>query len=364
MTLRVEATVADRDVDVALTVRPGETVAVLGPNGAGKSTVLGLVAGLLRPDAGRVTLHDRTLAGDGHWVPPHERRVALLAQDPLLFPHLSVLDNVAFAPRCSGVRRRAARSAAAAWLERLGVETLAGRRTHEISGGQAQRVAIARALAAEPEVLLLDEPMAALDVAVAPALRQTLRGVLADRTAVIVTHDALDALLLADRVVVVDGGRVVEDGPTEEVLSRPRSPFAARIAGLNLVDGTWTGEAVASDGEEVRGFPGGPSPAVGEPAVAVFSPSVVSVFAHDPGGSPRNALPVVVTLLEPLGDRVRVRAETAAAPGGSGSVSHLAADLTPQSVAELDLAPGSRVLFSVKASEVAVYGTASHPAGR
>lgn len=363
MTLRVEAAVADRDVDVTLTVRPGETVALLGPNGAGKSTLLGLIAGLLRPDTGRVTLGDRTLAGDGRWVPPHERRVALLAQDPLLFPHLSVLDNVAFAPRCSGVRRRAARSAAAAWLGRLGVEALAGRRTHEISGGQAQRIAIARALAAEPEVLLLDEPMAALDVAVAPELRQTLRRVLADRTAVIVTHDALDALLLADRVVVVDGGRVVEEGPAGEVLSQPRSTFAARIAGLNLVAGRWTGEAVRGGSDEVRGIPSGPPPGVGEPAVAVFAPTAVSVFAHDPGGSPRNALPVTVTLLEPLGDRVRVRAETDAVDGPDGSVAHLAADVTPQSAAELDLAPGSRVMFSVKATEVSVYATANGSSG-
>ena len=345
MTLELSAVVDERGVDVTLDVGAGETVALLGPNGAGKSTVLSVAAGLLRPDSGRVTLDERVLTGDEVWVAPHDRHVAMLAQDPLLFPHLSVLENVAFGPRSAGQARRTAHAEAAHWLREVGVDDLADRRPAQLSGGQAQRVAVARALAAGPRLLLLDEPMAALDVAVTPALRQTLRRVLAERTVVLVTHDVLDALLLADRVVVLEGGKVVESGPSSEVLSRPRSAFAARIAGLNMVGGTWQDGAVHGDGVVVHGLPTDPAPGSGDSVVAVFRPSAVSVFRTDPGGSPRNSLPVTVTDLEPHGDQVRVRA------------GHLAAEVTVLAAAELDLAPGTPVVFAVKASEVAVYRT-------
>ncbi|MGB0099828.1 MAG: ATP-binding cassette domain-containing protein [Nocardioides sp.] len=339
MSLELDATVADRDVEIALDLAAGETVAVLGPNGAGKSTLLSVVAGLLRPDRGHVRLDDRVLTDATTHLPPHERRVALLAQDPLLFPHLSVLENVAFGPRSRGAGRRESEEAARRWLAEVEAGDLADRKPGQVSGGQGQRVALARALAAEPRLLLLDEPMSALDITVLPALRQTLRRVLADRTVVLVTHDVLDALLLADRVVVMEGGRIVEAGRTAEVLERPRSAFAARIAGLNLVSGVWRHGAV--DG--VRGIATDPAPADGDPAVAVFRPSAVSVFRSAPGGSPRNTLPVTVTDLEPRGDQVRVRA------------GHLAADVTVQSAAELDLAPGTPVVFAIKASEVAIH---------
>ena len=344
--LRLAARVAERGVDVEIEVAPGETVAVLGPNGAGKSTLLAVTAGLLRPDSGRVVVGDRELTGPGVWVPPHARRVALLAQEPLLFPHLSALENVAFGPRSTGARRRPAREQARAWLEEVGVGELAERRPGRISGGQAQRVALARALAVDPRVLLLDEPMAALDVAVRPALRQTLRRILADRTVVLVTHDLLDALLLADRVVVVEAGRIAEAGRTHDVLTRPRSSFAARIAGLNAVRGRWQDDAVlGADGVAIRGLAEQPAPHLGDPVVAVFRPSAVSVYQELPSGSPRNVIRTVVTDLEPLGDRIRVHA------GG------LAADVTPVAAAELDLAPGLPVVFSVKATEVSVYRT-------
>ena len=280
----------------------------------------------------------------GTWVPPHDRGVALLAQDALLFPHLTARDNVAFGPRSAGRGRAEARAAADHWLAEVDAADLADRRPSELSGGQAQRVALARALAVEPRLLLLDEPMAALDVAVAPALRQVLRRVLAGRSAVLVTHDVLDALLLADRVVVLEDGRVVEQGPTSEVLARPRSPFAARIAGLNMVRGRLHGTAVAADdGLAVEGRVEEPEVGSGD-AVAVFSPSAVAVFPEPPGGSPRNVLEVTVTELEPLGDRVRVRTRE-----------QVSADVTPSAVADLALAPGQRVCFVVKASEVAVY---------
>ncbi|GAA1729492.1 ABC transporter ATP-binding protein [Aeromicrobium alkaliterrae] len=335
--------VDSRDVEVRLEVAAGETVALLGPNGAGKSTVLGAVAGLVTPTAGGVTVAGRALAG----TPPHRRRVALLAQEPLLFPHLSALDNVAFGPRSGGASRRDARAVARTWLDQVGVAELADRRPSQLSGGQAQRVAVARAVAAEPEVLLLDEPMAALDVDVAPAIRQVLRTVLADRTVVIVTHDVLDALLLADRVVVLDGGRIVEQGPTREVLSSPRSAFAARIAGLNLVPGVWDGGAVTHPDAVVTGLAADPAPVAGEDAVAVFSPSAVAVHRDAGSGSPRTSLVALVTDVEPMGDRVRVRTRVGEIP--------IAADVTPSAVADLDLAPGARVHLAVKAVEVAVH---------
>ncbi|HET6167179.1 MAG TPA: ATP-binding cassette domain-containing protein, partial [Marmoricola sp.] len=313
------------------------------------STVLGAIAGLVAPTSGKVELGDRDLAGGR--VPPHDRKVALLAQDPLLFPHLTVLDNVAFGPRAAGAARQAARATARSWLDRVGVGDLGDRKPHEVCGGQAQRVALARALATDPELLLLDEPMAALDVAVRPALRQTLRTVLADRSVVLVTHDALDALLLADRVVVLEDGRVVEDGPTADVLARPRSAFAARIAGLNLVPGTWDGQAVVAGPLAVRGLPEEAAPSPGGDAVAVFAPSAVSIFRAPPQGSPRNTFAAVVADLEPLGDRIRVLTDV--------DGHHLSAEITPGAVAELGLGPGSRVHLVVKATEVAVFAATS-----
>ena len=172
-------------------------------------------------------------------MPAHARGVAMLSQQAMLFPHMTAAANVGYAPRCKGQSRSAARATAHRWLEAVGAADLAERRPAQLSGGQAQRVAVARALAAEPRLLLLDEPMAALDVTAAPALRRLLREILRDngRTAIIVTHDLLDALAIADKVIVVEGGRVVESGPVRRVLSAPRSGFAARIAGVNLVSG-------------------------------------------------------------------------------------------------------------------------------
>ncbi|XVX20929.1 sulfate/molybdate ABC transporter ATP-binding protein [Actinomycetota bacterium] len=351
MTFEFSAQVASRGVDVSFTVRPGETVALLGPNGAGKSTVLAVAAGLLRPDRADVILDNRplTVVGEGRrrvLVPPHDRQIALLAQQPLLFPHLTVRDNVEFAPRSRGASRAEAAALARHWMDEVAVGELAGRRPGQISGGQAQRVAIARALAAEPRLLLLDEPMAALDVAVTPALRQTLRRVLAGQSAILVTHDALDALLLADRVVVIEDGRIAEQGHTGEVLSRPRSPFAARIAGLNILTGIWQRDGLRlGDDTTVQGMVDGAPPASGNAATAVFSPSSVSVYREPPSGSPRNLLRVRISEIEPQGDRIRVRAGA------------LSADVTPQAVAELNLTPGTEVTLSVKATEVTIYGT-------
>jgi molybdate transport system ATP-binding protein len=349
VSLELSCVVAERDVDVAFEVATGETLAVLGPNGSGKSTALGVAAGLVAPDSGRVVLEGRVLTDvgaerSGLHVPPHDRRTALLGQEPLLFPHLDALENVAFGPRSSGSGRPAARRTAQQWLDEVGVGELSRRRPSQLSGGQAQRVAVARALAAEPALLLLDEPMSALDVAVLPALRQTLRRVLTGRSAILVTHDPLDALLLADRVVVLSEGRVVEQGKAAEVLSRPRSPFAARLAGLNLVTGVWRDGCVeTADGLRVMGQVEGGPPAAGEPAIATFRPSAVAVYRDRVEGSPRNEFTVTVTELEPLADLIRVHAGP------------LHADVTVQAAAELELTVGQLVRFVVKATEVSVY---------
>jgi molybdate transport system ATP-binding protein len=349
VTFELSCVVSDRGVDLALEVAAGETLAVLGPNGSGKSTALAVTAGLVAPDVGRVVLDGRVLTDVGPGRPgvrvaPHARRTALLGQEPLLFPHLDSLENVAFGPRSAGVPRATARRDAQRWLDEVGVGELASRRPRQLSGGQAQRVAVARALAAEPALLLLDEPMAALDVAVLPALRQTLRKVLAERTVVVVTHDPLDALLLADRVVVLTDGRVVEQGTSSEVLSRPRSAFAARLAGLNLVTGTWRDGCVeTADGLRVHGLVVGEPPASGEWAVATFRPAAVAVYREPVEGSPRNSFAVTLTEIEPLGDLIRVHA---------GS---LHADVTVQAVAQLSLEVGLPVTFTIKATEVAVY---------
>jgi molybdate transport system ATP-binding protein len=350
VTFELAFLLSERGVDLELEVATGETLALLGPNGSGKSTALAVAAGLVTPDSGRVVLEGRVLTdvgprGTGVQVAPHARRTALLGQEPLLFPHLDALDNVAFGPRSAGTPRGAARREATGWLAQVGVGELADRKPAQLSGGQAQRVAVARALAAGPALLLLDEPMAALDVAVLPALRQTLRRVLADRTAIVVTHDPLDALLVADRVVVLSGGRVVEEGTSAQVLSRPRSPFAARLAGLNLVAGTWRDGSVESpDGLRVHGLVEGNPPRPGERVIATFRPAAVAVYREPVEGSPRNAFEVTITELEPLADLLRVHAGP------------LHADVTVQAAAELDLHTGLVVTFTVKATEVAVYG--------
>lgn len=351
---QVQVRRSDFTLDVTVRAGVGEVLAVLGRNGSGKSTLLAAIAGLLSPDEGRITLEGRVLTDTAAKVqsPPHRRRIGLLAQQPLLFPHLSVLDNVAFGPRSTGTPRRDARAKALQHLTEVDATEFAQRRPGQLSGGQAQRVALARALASNPDLLLLDEPLSAVDVEIAPALRSLLRSVLADRLTVIVTHQVIDALVLADRVVVLDGGRVVEQGPTLEVLTRPRSAFAARLAGLNMISGTATLNGLrTADGAEVIGTPRADWPtAVGQPAVAVFAPTVVTVHVTKPDGSARNVLRDSVDVLEPQGALVRVR-----------GVTGLAADVTPGAAAELGLHHGTAVWFAVKAAEVAVHP--SHAAG-
>lgn len=362
--LQIEAVVADRRVDVQFSVPAGEVLAVLGPNGAGKSTALHVIAGLVRPEIGRVRLGGRILTDTdtGLHVPTHRRRVGLLLQDPLLFPHMSVVANVAFGPHA---RRRklwaghaGERETALRWLCEVDAAQLADRRPRQLSGGQAQRVAIARALAAEPDVLLLDEPLSGLDVAAAAAIRALLRKVVArdGRATVLVTHDLLDVVTLADRVLVLESGKVAEVGPVADVLAAPRSHFAARIAGVNLVNGTVDadGNFCSCSGSRWQGV-AADELARGQDAVAVFAPTAVAVYRYPPQGSPRNTVAVTVAELDTRGRTVRVRAEDQ--PDGAPG---LAADISVDAAAELQVAPGQQVWFSVKAQEVALHRAPRH----
>jgi molybdate transport system ATP-binding protein len=366
--LQLRAVVADRQLEVEFSVSAGEVLAVLGPNGAGKSTALHVIAGLVRPDEGLVRLGDRVLTdiGAGVNVATHDRRVGLLLQDPLLFPHMSVAANVAFGPhsrrRMSRSARAEQRATALRWLREVDAEQFADRKSRQLSGGQAQRVAIARALAAQPDVLLLDEPLTGLDVAAAAAIRAVLRNVVTRGgcAVILITHDLLDVFTLADRVLVLESGKIAEIGPVADVLSAPRSHFGARIAGINLVNGTIgpDGALHARSGDHWHGIPaqelGG-----GQDAIAVFPPTAVAVYRDAPHGSPRNRVELTVAELGIRGSAVLVRAQEQAdgAPG-------LAAEITVDAASELRLTPGENVWFSVKAHEVALYPAAqrhAHP---
>ena len=336
----------DLELRVGLTVGSGEVVALLGPNGAGKSTTLQLLAGTLVPDGGRVELDGVTLddAAAGVHVRPRERRVGMVVQDYLLFPTMSVLENVAFGLRSRGMPRDRARAEARGWLARMGLEGYERRRPGELSGGQSQRVALARALIVEPRLLLLDEPLAALDAGTRPAVRAELRRHLAGYggCTLVVTHDPLEAMVLGDRVVVLERGRVVQQGPPAEVARRPRTDYVARLVGLNLLTGVASGRtaelptgAVVALAHDAAG-----------PVHIAFAPVAVTLSPRRPEGSARNAWPLVVTDLEAHGDLVRVTAD---------GVVPVLADVTPLAVADLGLEPGGQVWASVKASEISVY---------
>ncbi|HRW38530.1 MAG: ABC transporter ATP-binding protein [Acidimicrobiales bacterium] len=342
---RVVVPRAGFDVDLHLRAEPGRVLAILGPNGAGKTTVLGAVAGTVALHDGRIAIGDRVVDEPraGRWVPPAERRVGLVPQDLLLFPHLTARDNVAFGLRAAGAGRIEARRQADGWLERFDVADLGDQRPGALSGGQAQRVALARALATRPEVLLLDEPLSALDAGARRRTRADLRRWLRayDGATVLVTHDPVDALTLADDVAVVERGALTQAGPIGEVAARPRTAYVAELLGTNLLAGEAAGSLVRVGAATVV--------VAGEhhgPVFATISPAAVSVHRSEPEGSARNRWPGVVADLDLLGDRVRVPLD--------GPVP-LVAEVTPAAVHELALTPGAEVWLSVKATEVRVY---------
>lgn len=338
----------DLDLDVDLTVDDGETVAVLGPNGSGKTTALRALAGLQPLDEGRIELEGVVLdePAAGAFVPTAERPIGFVFQDHLLFPRMTALENVAFGLRSRGVDKAQAQARAQEWLARFGLAEHAGARPRGLSGGQAQRVALARALAADPRLLLLDEPLAALDASTRMSVRAELRRHLTTFAGarLLVTHDPVDAIVLADRLVIVESGRVAQAGTPAEVTARPASRFVAELVGLNLLHATAEGDHTVRLDSGATLTVADPPPS-GDLAVAI-RPQAVALHRSQPEGSPRNCWPAVVTDLEADRDRVRVTI--------SGPVP-LTAEVTPSSVAELDLAPGRDIWATVKAVDLTVY---------
>ena len=340
---RITARVGDFDLDVSVTCAPGETVALLGPNGAGKSTLLRTIAGLQRLDDGCIVVDDSVVDDPSSriFVPPERRRLGVVFQDYVLFPHMTVRQNVAFGPRSTG----ADDSGVDHWLDALGIADLSGRKPAQLSGGQAQRVALARALATNPRLLLMDEPLAALDAATRMEVRGRLRHHLADfpHGTLLVTHDPLDALVLADRVIVIEGGRVTQDGPTAQVAAEPRTDYLAALLGVTLVrgrahdgliecqgGGTLISSSTASTGE----------------VVALVRPQAITLHRERPEGSARNTWQTTVTGIDVLGDQVRVALSGPPA---------LVAAVTPAAVADLGIVPGQSIWATLKATDITVH---------
>jgi molybdate transport system ATP-binding protein len=349
VTLRIAGAVrlGEFELELDLEVQPGEVVAVLGPNGAGKSTLLRLVSGLLALDRGVVEIGDvpQDDPARGHFVPAQRRAVGVVFQDHRLFPHLRVLDNVAFGPRSQGVLRAAAEATAQHWLERLDLAELAGRYPRQLSGGQAQRVALARALAVDPKVMVLDEPLAALDVQTRAEVQGELRAHLAAYAGptILVTHDPVEALLLAQRIVVLERGRIVQQGTAADITGRPLTPYVARLVGMNLYQGVSRSGMVELNS-------GGPLMVLDAPDGAVLvvaRPSAFTVhLARPQDSSARNVFSGAIAMLAPLGDRVRLDVR-----GAQPAL----VDVTAVAVAELGLAPGVPIWLSVKASDLTAY---------
>ncbi|MFF6781752.1 ATP-binding cassette domain-containing protein [Streptomyces sp. NPDC012510] len=385
-------------LDVSLTAAPGDVVALLGPNGAGKTTALRALAGLTPLTEGHLRLDGAALERTA----PESRPVGVVFQDYLLFPHLTALDNIAFGPRCQGVGRAAARAQAAEWLERMGLAEYAGTKPRRLSGGQAQRVALARALATRPRLLLLDEPLAALDARTRLDVRAQLRRHLADfeAVAVLVTHDPLDAMVLADRLVVVEDGRVVQEGTPGEIARHPRTDYIAHLVGLNLYRGVAEGHvvrldavAMATAGRATAPTTATATPTTGTtapttapttcatapatttaenltgpttittdnltgptitttedltgPVFVAFPPSAVTLHRDRPtGSSARNLWRCEVAGLEVHGDQIRADL--------TGDLP-LTADLTTVAAAELGLHTGTPVWATVKAAQTHAY---------
>jgi len=342
----IRLTLGPLDLEMELTIDEDEVVALLGPNGAGKTTLLRAIAGLVPFRSGYVVLDGKVLEDTAarQYVPTERRPIGFVFQDYLLFPHLSVLDNVAFGLRSRGTRRREADGKAVEWLDRVGLKGYARAKPAELSGGQRQRVALARALAPDPRLLLLDEPLSALDVTTRAEVRRDLKHHLGSFQGIrlLVTHDPLEAVALADRLIVMEGGRLMQTGTSAEVTERPRSQYVADLVGVNLVRG-------AADHGSVR-LPGGTAIAVagaesGE-VFAVIHPRAVALYRRRPEGSPRNVWPGRATNIELMGNRVRVRIE--------GEVP-MVAEVTPAALKDLELVEGGDVWLSFKATDVMIY---------
>ena len=339
-------------LDVSIEVGPGEVLAILGPNGSGKSTLRRCLAGRRAIDRGRIELGGSVVdePATGTFVFPERRRVGVVFQDHLLFPNLDLTANVAFGLRAQGLGRREAEARGAEWLRRVGLDGLERSRPRAVSGGQAQRAALARALVTDPAALLLDEPLSALDAGSRAAVRRELRRHLGEfpGATVLVTHDALDALALADRVAVLEDGRVTQSGSLAEVTGTPRTPYVAELMGTNLVAGTAHGTEVVVDDAGTGASPVA-TVVVGEthhgPVLVLVRPSSVTLQRDEPTGSPRNRWRSTVSGFDLMGDRVRVRLD--------GPVP-LVAEVTAAAVTDMGLVEGTRLWAAVKATDLEV----------
>lgn len=349
MTLHLDGAVESGGfrVEATLHVEAGETVALVGPNGAGKSTLLRAIAGLERLAEGAIRWNGEVWDEPGRFVAPADRSVGVMFQDHLLFDHLTALDNVAFGMRAAGTSAGIARTRAADLLAQLGIAAVGAHRPRELSGGQAQRVALARALAIDPVVLLLDEPLASLDVSAREAVRHDLAAWLSGHAAgparLLVTHDPVDAHALADRVVVLEAGRVTQRGTLAELAAAPRSDYVADLMGTNVVRGVLTGHILRlADGTELTV---GAHHAHDGAVIAAVSPRAISLHRDRPEGSPRNVWQAEIGAVDRSLDRVRVRL--------AGSLP-LVVEVTEAGLAALGAALGDVVWASVKASEITV----------
>lgn len=332
-------------LDIDIGIEPGKTVALLGPNGAGKSTAVLAIAGLVPIDSGNIRLGDELLDDptEGVFVPAEERRIGVVFQDYLLFPNLTVLENVAFGLRSREMPKTTALDVARDWVSRVGLGGMEARRPGDLSGGQAQRVALARALATEPRLLLLDEPLSALDVTTRTRLRRSLVDNLGGFRGprLLITHDPTEAFLLADDVYVIEGGVITQSGSPDEIRLRPKTKYAADLAGSNLIAGEAIDGGVQAGDVTVHIA----DHDVSGPVLLTIHPTALSIHRSEPEGSPRNSWSTVVERVELLGDRVRLR---------TGGPLPLTAEVTRDATHALALGPGVRVWVAVKATEIGV----------
>lgn len=332
-------------LDIALTVPPSSTAALLGPNAAGKSTAVSALAGLVAIDEGRIVLGDVVFDDPASdvFVPARDRRVGTVFQDYLLFPHLDVVENIAFGMRSRGVDRGEARERSREWIGRLGLRGMESSRPGALSGGQAQRVALARALVGEPDLLLLDEPLAALDVTTRAELRDLIGEHLAGFTgpSLLITHDPAEAFLLADEVHVIEGGAITQSGAPDDIRLRPRTRFAADLAGANLLTGEAREGVVETSGGSLRIA----DHELMGPVLLTIAPAAISVHLRRPEGSARNSWQTTIEEMETTGHRVRL---------GLGSPFPLTAEVTIDAIESLGIIVGHQVWVAVKATEIGV----------
>ena len=330
-------------LDIPLTIEPGQTVALLGPNGAGKTTAVAALAVLTPLDDGRIHLGGKVLdePATNVFVPPEERAVGVVFQDQVLFPHMTVAENVGFGLHHR--RRAAVRQGVRDWIERLELGDLVDRRPVDLSGGESQRVALARALASEPSLLLLDEPLSALDATNRVQLRHTLTDHLAQFAGprLLITHDATEAFLLSDEIHIIEDGRITQVGTADDIRLRPRTRFVADLAGANLLPGTASHGDVVIGGHTLHSADREPTGQV----LATIHPRAIAVHRNHPEGSPRNTWQTTVTRVEHYGDRVRLQ---------MGAPLPLTVEVTPEAVSALDLSEGSVVWISIKATEIGI----------